>query len=434
MTSSCRLNGQPGRALFWCYCAVIVVLAAPVAAQQPEVIIYYEPHTDFWDVIEVENPGAYAQPSVPPHDVLTSHTRAGSITWNVTYQDIISNTNFGFDDLSLGAARRATFLEVLDYVSSVLNESPATPIDVHWKVSTNLPLSSTLASMGAFYFTQNGYSSGFGHLHITTGTDPLDGFVDIQGAVNFGRVWNSETDNPAGNEFDLYSVLLHEVTHGLGVASLLTSSGGSQITGGTAGDPGKFTFLNRFMALDDAGPVGEGSATALFNASAQYTGAPANLTSNRVVYTGANTVAAFGKKPQIYAPNPFQAGSSLSHWDHSTGSPVMLPSIAAGVKRRAYLAFEVANLVDLGYANVAAVVNASDIYVNFAAGSNGTGLVDFPFDNLTDALVAVADSGTIHLQPGSSSETFSNGSAINQAVTLINENPGGGSVLIGVVP
>ena len=410
---------------------LLIATGGAVSAQETGAIVYYEPHSGFWDVFDASNPGRYARSDENPHDVLESKTRGGrTITWVVTYDDVDFNTNFGWDDLTEGADRRATLLEVLDYVSSILNESPATPIHVHWNTSTNSPMGSTLASMGTFFFTSNGFSSGFAQSHITTGVDPFAGVADIEGQVNFGRVWNSETDAPAGNEFDLYSVVLHEITHGLGVASLLESNGTSGISGG---DPGKYSFLDRFMAADDVDPVGTGATRALFGASPDFLGTTGDLISDRLVYTGTNTVSSFGSNPRIYSPNPFNNGSSLSHWDFSTGSPVMLPSIAAGVQKRTYLPFEVANLIDLGYPNAAdvVVVDPNNIYVDFTAGTNGAGTEGSPFNNLASALSAVAADGTIHIDTGTSSETFTGGSAINQSVTLINETPGGGVVQIG---
>ncbi len=53
-------------------------------------------------------------------------------------------------------------------------------------------------------------------------------------------------------------------------------------------------------------------------------------------------------------------------------------------------------------------------WVDFNAATNGDGSYEQPFDNLSDALGATADGGTIVFMPGSTSETF----VINQAVTL----------------
>ena len=79
-------------------------------------------------------------------------------------------------------------------------------------------------------------------------------------------------------------------------------------------------------------------------------------------------------------------------------------------------------------------VDTSNLFVKFDAGVNGSGGETSPFNNLADA-VSVLDSGstanTINIEPGSSSETFTGGSTITKAMTILNNDSGSGNVLIG---
>lgn len=76
-------------------------------------------------------------------------------------------------------------------------------------------------------------------------------------------------------------------------------------------------------------------------------------------------------------------------------------------------------------------VDFDNLFVNFGLALNGNGADVAPFNNMVDA-VAVANPGaTINLVPGSSSETFTGASSITKQLTLVNSDPGLGSVTIG---
>ena len=73
---------------------------------------------------------------------------------------------------------------------------------------------------------------------------------------------------------------------------------------------------------------------------------------------------------------------------------------------------------------------SSDVYVDFTSDSNGTGTVEFPFDNLGEGGAAAASGGSIHLGPGLSPEIFTGETRITKAVRLVNN--GVGTVRIGL--
>jgi hypothetical protein len=268
------------------------------------------------------------------------HLKSGNITFSVTYLD---PAGAGFNDATFGAARKATVLAVLQYIDSIILDSGA--LDVTFTASTNLPMSGTLASAGALYGTiPPGFDPGTAFDHITTGVDPDNSVPDVIATVNYGRTWNSETDDPGLGEFDLFSVLLHEMTHGLGITSLTTSTGTSAISGG---NPGVFSTFDDFLKT--------GNNKDLWMTGGSFQGIASDLTGGDggVFFTGPNASSAYGSNPPIYAPGVFATGSSIAHWSLSiVGGAVMVPSIGPGIKRRTYSPTDHATLNDLGYQTV----------------------------------------------------------------------------------
>jgi hypothetical protein len=330
---------------------ILCALAAGSSAVA-ETLIAYTPHTGATEIVDTNLPGRFGTPAVV-HSKVADRDRAGTLTWNVTYNDVTINNNIGFDDPALGAARQATVVAVLSYVNSVLNETTGATIDIRFDTSS-MTGSGFLAFATTFMASGNGFSSGIAHQHITTGVDPSGAIVDIQATVNFGFNWHNDLSPVAGGEIDLFTVLLHEITHGLGFLNGAQANGTSAYTGTSS--PGRYGVLARYTNIDDANPVGTGSATALWLTGGFFVGATPDLISTRLVFTGPNAVAAYGSNPTINSNNPFAAGTSLSHWgDNLAGQAVMPGFVSAGVQIRQYAPFEVGALRDLGYSQASAV-------------------------------------------------------------------------------
>jgi len=308
-----------------------------------EVLIYYAPHSGPPVTVDSENLGSYAKIAGPPHAVApgTKGTKAGNITFNLTFADVTGNTNAGFDDPVMGATRRATAQTVANYLNDVVNSSTSATIDIDFNVSQT-DGTGFLASAGTFWFTSpNQYNSGFAWTHITTGIDPFVGTPDIRCTVDFGYTWNSDFDAPTGSEFDLASVLLHEFLHGLGFVALADANGNSTISGGS---PGVFAPLTDRL-------IRQTGSVDLWNATFAFTGSSADLRSNDVYFSGANATAANGgANPRMFAPGTFLGGSSLSHWNTTTyPNAVMKHAVSPGTTTRQLLPFEIGLLQDIGY-------------------------------------------------------------------------------------
>ena len=298
--------------------------------------VAYRVGEDEWRVIDPNDWPQY--PNARPRIL---RGRQGA-TYNITYLDVVNTTGYGFDDPTDGATRRATFDSVVAYIDTIIGDSGTADIQVQMSESD---ASGFLAAAGPFFFNgPDGFQNGTAFTHLSTGADPSGAIPDMVVTVDFGYTWNSGLGAPAGGEFDLFSVLLHEVTHGLGILSLADADGGSKINENNPGVSGVFSVLDSYLERG-------GGAKVLYLAGGVINADAVDITSDDIVFTGPLTSGTYGSDPAIYAPNPYQSGSSISHWDLSASpTAVMVPSIAAGAEKRTYDSYEISALYDLGYA------------------------------------------------------------------------------------
>jgi hypothetical protein len=176
-----------------------------------------------------------------------------------------------------------------------------------------------------------------------SGTELNMGENDFEFFLNSGSDWYYGTDAATPNgQYDLVSIALHEMGHGLGFVGLSKKEG----TQGSLGLllqsdfaplvtsfpwpqldtlPGVF---DRFLAHPQNGPLElmENPGTALGSA----------MTSNQLRFNGAFAMDANdGVEPRIYSPSVFALGSSCAHLNESTypeGNPneLMTPFSSAG--------------------------------------------------------------------------------------------------------
>jgi hypothetical protein len=176
-----------------------------------------------------------------------------------------------------------------------------------------------------------------------TGTELNPGQFDIDLYLNSSINWYTDTTGtvpPA--QYDLVSVVLHELCHGLGFVSLAKKSG----TVGSFGllqasDFAPLTTSFPWPALDTLPGIFD---RYLINALGQPLDTFANpsttlgtqLSNNNVYFSGPNAVAANGNiNPRMYAPATFSLGSSILHLNEATYptgniNELMTPNAAAG--------------------------------------------------------------------------------------------------------
>lgn len=273
--------------------------------------------------------------------------KSGTITFTATYLD---PANVGFNDPTEGAARKQVVQDVFAYLNTIINETGT--CDVIFEESLNNGASPTLASAGTLHFTApSRFSAGLAFDHITTGVDPEGSVADIYSTFNFGHSWYAGSGTVPAGQYDMFSVLLHEIVHGLGISSLTLENGTS-------------AFLvdhstSVFTTFDDLLRTSPGDVKVWNSSTFAFEGGSLTGGDNSIRFNGTGAQSSFpgGLFPPIYTPNPYQSGSSVAHWQLAAPVPsnaVMRPSIATEVANRELQLFEVDALEDIGYALVPA--------------------------------------------------------------------------------
>ena len=141
--------------------------------------------------------------------------------------------------------------------------------------------------------------------------------------VNSSATWDTRNDGtPRANEFDLESVFLHEMAHGLGFLS--TDSYDTFFGYGTIEQP---TPFDAYAQLADKRRLSDLPSPSLDLGKA--------LTSP-LIWSGDSGTAANGGKPIVlYTPSRYEEGSSVSHIDESTyanlgSNSIMTPNLDPG--------------------------------------------------------------------------------------------------------
>jgi autotransporter-associated beta strand protein len=277
------------------------------------------------------------------------------VTFTVTYQDVINGNGIGFDQGGgVGATRQATVSSMLSYLQTVIDGRGSAQL--HFNVSSTSG-TGPLASYGPnnFVFILGSFQNGGAFQRLRTGGATFAA-PDASGQFNFGYTWNNGTGPPASNQFDLYSVALHEVLHGLGFLSGVVNASGQGLTTQPVGNPDIYAAYDRYIQRGNTLGTGNLLRTDITMSNfASFQGPASTLTNGNDPTTGlffGGTYAAeiFGGAVPLFAPNPYQSGSSVSH--NNTSPPgVMHPSIAPGVQRRTLLPYEIGMLIDMGYNN-----------------------------------------------------------------------------------
>ncbi len=188
-----------------------------------------------------------------------------------------------------------------------------------------------------------GHNASLGHTSLTDGTntwwfpsslanaitgtdnDPSEADMYIAYSSTFAWYYGTDTASP-NDKFDLASVSLHEICHGLGFSSSFSVSGGLGSWGGGTSTPKIYDYF-----------IVNGSGQGLIdpgNFPNDSTALAAQLQGGNLFFAGANAMAANGGfAPGIYAPGTWNGGSSLSHLDetfNNTSNALMTYSLGYG--------------------------------------------------------------------------------------------------------
>jgi hypothetical protein len=347
------------RSNWFLFLGVTVLTAAALPPASAEIVLYAGSGGRY-EAVDTNNPGRYAMPTYAPESI----AKAGGVMFNVFYDDVNLHNGRGFDDSTLGPARRDRVSELLTYFAdTVFNHTGV--CDIKFEVSeidgaANGP---TLANSSTFFSISPGFTNGVAFTHMTEGTDPAPTLPDIDVTVDFGWPWYQGTGATPFDQLDFKSVMLHEITHGFGIAALSGATG----VGSLPSAPHTYTIWEDFLDT--------GNGTKLFGgAPPSFLGSPSYLvgSDNGIRFAGPNALAALGATPRVYAPGTFADGSSLSHWDttlKALGEAVMQPFFSNGEMVRQYAPVDLGALQDLGYS----IIAAGELFSGFLVSQNPMG-------------------------------------------------------------
>ncbi len=289
------------------------------------------------------------------------------ITFVASYTN--EGVNEGFNDPTLGAARRNAFETALNRIGRQFQNSHVGETVVVGAVFDPLGGSSNSAVLGfagatslysgfanqpisgvyypvalANHLSQSDLNSGTPEINITFNTD-----VDNSTVLGNSN-WYYGTDANPGIHIDLISVAMHELGHGLGFSSRLQSNGSYLSNARSIYDYFMNTSSSNGTKLMDLGTDSARAAEAI---------------GNDLWWDGANgTSGNSGTRPKLYAPNPFEPGSSLSHLDETVHENELMSPEFDEV-RHYYSLIEVGMLRDMGWDAVPVPEPATGLALGF---------------------------------------------------------------------
>ena len=192
-------------------------------------------------------------------------------------------------------------------------------IDASWGRSSSWGILGS-ARPGSFYSGFSGapdpslwYTSALANALAGKDLDKANPEMIIQ--VNSSAAWNTRGDGmPSNNEYDLESVFLHEIAHGLG---FLSNDAYDAFYGIASLD--QPTPFDAYAQTEDGRRLADLPSPSLELGRA--------LTSSLVWSGPLGIKANNGVKPKLYTPSRYQSGSSTSHLDEATFSKTGLDSV-----------------------------------------------------------------------------------------------------------
>ncbi|MFT5593284.1 MAG: hypothetical protein ACI8SR_001656 [Oceanicoccus sp.] len=329
----------------------------------------------------------------------SSATTAGNGTCTVTgtASTIQLNFNSGFDTstsitaidgnngTTVGAQRKLSFIKAAEIIADQVSSAVTIVVDASFAGLSCTTSSATLGSAGAS--GNLGYPSSppagidvntfypIGLMNAITGSDADGGTNDVaaqfnanigtSGCLQASNGWYYGFATPAANYIGFTTVLLHEITHGLGFASLTNPSSGAKASGYDD------IFSNNLYDAANSRNWNHGSesdahraASAISSTGLLWSGTNVNTQAIGLLTAGfqdndSSSSFTSGDRTQMYAPNPVEGGSSVSHFN-TAASPneLMEPQYTEG---QYTLGLALYLLKDIGWAVTASSSNNAPV-------------------------------------------------------------------------
>jgi|GEM_PF-1960849 len=333
-----------------------------------------------------------------PASSTTTTAGNGNCTITGTQSTIQLNFNSGFDDTTavsavggnagtnVGSQRKLSFIKAGEIIADQVNSSQTIVVDADFSALSCSAGSAVLGSAGATTNTGNvspmpgaavlntfypiGLINAMGNADYGAGisdvTAQFNSNIGNIGCLQSSNGWYYGYDAPPANYIGFTTVLLHEVTHGLGFASLVDASSGVKPSGlDDIFSNNLYSKLNSANWSNAGGLSNAQRAAAaisgdglLWDATNVNTQAIGVLTAGYQDNDSSGTFTA-NDRVQMYAPNPVESGSSVSHFD-TAASPneLMEPQYTAG---QMDLGLALYLLKDIGWSVSAAVSNTAPV-------------------------------------------------------------------------
>ncbi len=318
--------------------------SGPASIPGPEVIVR-----------AVNNPGSRLFVPPPSSALRLNPNAPSAATFNVTYNGFPANA-------------QAAFQYAVDIWAGLLDSSMTINITATWT-----PLATgVLGSAGAISLYRNFPGAPAAN---TWFSDALadrracgnrGGTYDINANFNSSFAdWYFGTDgNVPFTQWDFVSVVLHEIGHGLGFAGSFTTVSAGVGQWDHPSYPGTPTIYTRFVRDGLGNPIISYASPSAALGTALQGGA------SGLFWTGPfGTTGNSGTQPTLYSPNPWEAGSSFSHFDQATYAvELMKPALPNGTAIHSPGTRTLGALRDIGW---------GDELVIQAFGYNTTGVVEW---------------------------------------------------------
>lgn len=331
-----------------------------------------------------------------------------------TGSTFVLNFGVGFTG-SIGESRAAVFNAAAQIWADRLISAVPIEIDAAFRSLTCSASSAVLGSAGpaaSYYLSAGGPSLGLLNntwypvalFNARSNSDADSGVADITASFNASMdnnnaclnevSWYYGLDhNPPGNDIDFFEVVLHELAHGLGVLSLVDSAGNKA--------NGLMDGYSLNLKDKSVGPWTDLSTAQIFTSLTDtgdlvWTGTEVNALADTL------SAGVKGGEVQMYAPSPYEGGSSVSHFDTAlTPNELMEPQYTGD----ANFSHTLALYKDIGWQLVTGANTAPII----------SGQLDLATNEDTSLTLSMADFTLI--DPDDSSFTLAVGSGLNYRVS-----------------
>ncbi len=254
---------------------------------------------------------------------------------------------------TVGKQRQYAFIKAAEILAGQISSSVTIVVDARFSALTCTATQAVLGSAGA---TNNlshpspptGINANtfypIGLYSAISQTDEDVGVSDISaefnknvgnaGCLQASDGWYYGFGEPSVSDIGFTTVLLHELTHGLGFASLVDPSSGAKASGQNDVFSNLLfdTNLGAWPLLSDA----QRAASAKSGDGLLWSGSQVNTHAQGHITQGfkdndASGTFTGGDKIQMFAPNPVEGGSSISHFDTSVApNELMEPEYTEG--------------------------------------------------------------------------------------------------------